>query len=117
MASKCPLCRNAEEELDHLLIHCPAVWGIWAALMSITGFQWPCPYLVREVLLEWSYFPIKKRSRKLWLPAPLSLIWAIWKERNRVVFEDVAFSIDRMKHSFASALISWAGLISDVFFS
>ena len=25
MPSKCPLCKNAEEDLDHLLIHCPAV--------------------------------------------------------------------------------------------
>ena len=91
MASKCPLRRNSEEELDHLLIHCLVVWGMWAAMLSITSFQWPCPYFVKEVLLGWSYFPIKKRARKLWLAVPLSLILAICKERNRVVFEDVAF--------------------------
>ena len=35
MASMCPLCGNAEEDLDHLLLHCPLVWGLWAALTSI----------------------------------------------------------------------------------
>ena len=114
LSSTCPLCRNAKEDLDHLLIHCPAVWGMWAALISIPGFQWVCPYLVKEVLSGWSCFPIRKRTRKLWLTTPLSFIWAIWKERNRVVYEDVVFSPNRMKLSFVSALISWAGLIPNV---
>ena len=63
MPSKCPLCKKAEEDLDHLLIHCPAVWGMWAALLSIPGFQWVCPYLLKEVLSGWSCFPIKKKTK------------------------------------------------------
>ena len=89
MPSKCPLCKNAEEDLDHRLIHCPAVWGMWAALLSMIGFQWVCPYLVKEVLSGWSCFPIRKQAKNLWMAVPF--IWAISKERNRVVFEDVAF--------------------------
>ena len=50
MPRKCPLCKNAEEDLDHLFIHCPAVWEMWAALLSILGFQRVCPYLIKEVL-------------------------------------------------------------------
>ena len=64
MPSKCPLCKKAEEDLDHLLIHCPAVWGMWAVLLSIPGFQWVCPYLLKEVLSGWSCFPIKKKNQK-----------------------------------------------------
>ena len=114
MPSKCPLCKNAEEDLDHLLIHCPAVWGMWAALLSMTGFQWVCPYLVKEVLSGWFCFPIRQQAKKLWMAVPFSLIWTISKERNKVVFEDVAFSPNRTKLSFFSALISWAGLIPNV---
>ena len=43
--------------------------------------------------------------------------WAIWRERNRVVFEDVVFSPNRMKLSFVSALIYWAGLIPNMEYS
>ena len=45
------------------------------------------------------------------MAAPLSLFWAIWKKRNRIVFEDEIFSLNRLKLSFISALISWAGKI------
>ena len=54
MPSKCSLCKKAEEDLDHRLIHCLVVWGMWAALLSIPGFQWVCPYLLKEVLSGWS---------------------------------------------------------------
>ena len=40
---------------------------------------------------------------------PICLLWAIWKERNLIVFEDVFFSITRLKSSFVSMLLSWAG--------
>ena len=50
MASKCLLCINAEEDLDHLLIHYHAVWRMWVVLLSILGLQWVSPYLVKEVL-------------------------------------------------------------------
>ena len=55
----------------------------------------------------------RKRARKLWMAAPLSLNWAIWKERNRVIFEDAVFSLSKLKTSFVSAVISWAGLIAN----
>ena len=35
------------------------------------------------------------------------------KGRNRVIFEDAVFSLSRLKTSFVSALISWAGLIAN----
>ena len=56
-------------------------------------------------------FPIKKRVRKIWREAPLCLIWAIWKERNRIVFDNVTFSFPRIKSSFVSMLTSWTGFI------
>ena len=42
-----------------------------------------------------------------------SLLWAIWMERNRVVFYDTPFSVDRLKLSFISSLSSWVGLIAN----
>ena len=49
--------------------------------------------------------------------ASTSLIWAIWKERNKVVFYDTPFLVDRLKLSFISSLSSWAGLIANEDFS
>ena len=45
LASRCPLCGGAEEELHHVLIHCPMVWEPWGALLSSMGTVWVCPPL------------------------------------------------------------------------
>ena len=43
--------------------------------------------------------------------APLCLIWSTWKERNRVVLEDLPFSYTRIKNSFISSFSFWVGLL------
>ena len=67
--------------------------------------------MVKDVLSDWSGIPIKKRAIKLWLVAPLSFLWAIWKKRNIIVFEVEVFSPTRPKLSFVNALISCVGLL------
>ena len=62
------------------------------------------PYLARDLLIGWKTTPIKKPDRKIWLVAPLYLIWAIWKERNEVVFENAEFSLPRLKNPFGLGL-------------
>ena len=65
IASRCPLCGEADEELNHLLIHCPSVWRLWEGFISIPSYSWVCPYSVQDLFLGWSIFPIRKRARKL----------------------------------------------------
>ena len=48
-------------------------------------------------------FSCKDKLKKLCMAAPLCLIWAIWKERNHTVFEDMHFSYIRLKNSFISS--------------
>ena len=47
---------------------------------------------------------------------PQCLLWATWKERNRVVFEDSPFSYIRSKLSFNSSFYARAGLNVDLYF-
>ena len=57
--------------------------------------------------------PFKEKETKLWRMVPLCL-WMIWKERNKVVFEDNIFSFDKLKSCFFRSLCSWASLIPNV---
>ena len=59
----------------------------------------------------WKATPIKKPYRKIWLAAPWYLIWAIWKERNKVGFENAEFSLPRLKNSFVLTIWSWANIV------
>ena len=106
LASKYPLCRKNEEEPEHLLVHCPMIWGLWAAPTYVTRGVWACPLTIRDFLLCWSAFQVRKHARKFWKVAPLILIWAKFGRRNKIVFEDASFSYDRLKLLFISSLTS-----------
>ena len=65
MANKCPLCGEAEEDLNHLFIHCPSIWGLWKELISFPGLDLVYPLSPKDLLLEWTKFLTRKRVKKL----------------------------------------------------
>ena len=87
------------------------IWSLWIALVSVHGGDWVCPLLVKDLILGWIRLPLRKKDSRLWKAAPLCLLWAIWKERNSVIFEDDCFSFSRLKSFFLRSLCSWASLI------
>ena len=48
------------------------------------------------MLKKWFTQPLGKKDSKLWRVVPVCLLWVIWKERNKIIFEDVAFSLDKV---------------------
>ena len=48
-----------------------------------------------------------KKCCKVWKAAPLCLFWAVWKERNRISFENEELSIHRLKNSFVCNIWFW----------
>ena len=58
--------------------------------------------------------PHAEKGREVMESGPSLLVMAIWKERNRVVFDDEAFSKSRLKSCFLFSFSSWASLMFDV---
>ena len=114
LASRCPFCGQKEEALEHLFIHYSKIWDLWTTLFSLSDGGWVCPYLVKDLLMGWVRLPLKKKEAKLWRALPLCLLWAIWMERNKVVFEDLQFSRDRLNSFFLRYFREWAIMIPDV---
>ena len=69
------------------------------------------PRLIKDWFFGWNNFPVRKSERKAWRAAPFCLFRAIRKERNRVVFENEEFSLNRLKSVFVYSFCSWAGAI------
>ena len=68
------------------------------------------PLTVRETLLSWEGSFVRKKRKKAWMIAPLSIFWSIWRERNYIAFENNDFSAQRMKASFICNLWSWSNV-------
>ena len=62
VASRCPLCGKAEENMNHLLIHYPSVLSLWEDLIYVLGLCWVCPFTGKDLLLEWTSFPVRKKK-------------------------------------------------------
>ncbi|RVW93915.1 putative mitochondrial protein [Vitis vinifera] len=107
LANRCFLCCEEEESIDHILIDCTRARVIWELLFALFGVTWVLPFSVRDTVIGWCGFNLGKKRRKVWKAAPLCLFWAVWKERNRIAFDNEEFSIHRLKNYFVCNLWSW----------
>ena len=114
LANRCYLCEEEEETLNHLLVHCSKARMLWELILAIVWFGWVFPFSVRKVLLAWQGRKVGKKRKKVWRAVPLSLFWAVWCERNRVVFDNETFSMYRLKNSFICSFWYWANVSSGV---
>ena len=75
------------------------------------------PLFAKRGVVEMVLLSNQEESQKSVDGGTTQFNWAVWREINRVVFEIVVFSSNRMKLFFVSALIYWAGLIPNVEYS
>ena len=43
LANRCLFCGREEEEMEHILIHCPSIRGQWTDILFAFGAPWVCP--------------------------------------------------------------------------
>ena len=105
LASSCLLCSNDKESIDHLCLNCPIIKGLWQVPFSFSIKSCFTPLSVKEMLEKCFTLPLGKKDSKLWRVVPVCLLWVIWKKMNKIIFEDVAFSLNRVKSSFCDSLL------------
>ncbi len=69
------------------------------------GINWVLPRRVDDLLFGWRIW-FGKHSSDIWNFVPLCLIWLLWKERNRCMFEDTK----RSKAQLIQTLFDWSRL-------
>ena len=80
--------------------------GQWTNLLFAFGVDWTCSFLAKDLIQSWMHFPVRKKVEPIWRVAPLLLFCAIWKEMNKIIFEDATFSTLRLKLSVIRSLVT-----------
>ncbi|RVX11584.1 LINE-1 retrotransposable element ORF2 protein [Vitis vinifera] len=106
LANRCFLCCEEEKSIDHILIQCSKARVLWELLFALFGVTWVLPYSVRDTLSGWSGFNMGKKRRKVWKTAPLCIFWAVWKERNRIAFDNEELSMNSSLSIFNLAVVA-----------
>ena len=68
------------------------------------------PQSVPHTLLAWQGVAVGKKRKRIWLAAPLCLFWTLWRVRNRLVFENEGFNIQKLKSNLVTNLWTWANV-------
>ncbi|XP_059066332.1 uncharacterized protein LOC131857651 [Cryptomeria japonica] len=82
------MCNKAEESLDHLLLQCEEAQKVQSFLLGKLGWMVPLPNTVLDLFSSWKIPSRRSVFSNLWLVAPSLVIWEIWKERNRRIFQE-----------------------------
>ncbi|VVA25489.1 Hypothetical predicted protein, partial [Prunus dulcis] len=106
----CALCNMAGDSVNHLLLHCPFSLKLWETLLQEVNTVWVIPEGCFELFsIRIDALGRGKKAKILWGSLMQAVVWNLWLERNRRIFENykgvgVAELWDRVK--FWAAL--WA---------
>ncbi|KAJ9687316.1 hypothetical protein PVL29_015988 [Vitis rotundifolia] len=85
----CILCKGDGESIDHLFLHCPVTIGLWHKLFNLAGLVWVPPRsFVDMLVIAFKGLGNSLRGKTLWQIACLTLVWMVWQERNKRIFEE-----------------------------
>lgn len=90
LPNMCPLCLATVESTNHLFVHCRFTWRLWGRVLQLINISCALPEKAIHFISLWNSLVPCKISRKLRIFCLHALIWAIWKERNRLVFGNIS---------------------------
>ena len=103
MAGWCCMCKHNWETGDHLLLHCETASALWSFILQAFRINLVMPAKVIDLLFGW-YNWFGKHSSGVWNLVPLCLMWTLWQERNRRIFEGLEKSTSQIKEQFSGLL-------------
>ncbi|KAL4199447.1 hypothetical protein AMTRI_Chr03g51160 [Amborella trichopoda] len=92
------LCKQDGESVNHLLLHCPFVSMLWSWLQNMVGVSLPLPQDVLGIVHHFTPLFLPIVGRAIWKIVIGSIMWEVWKERNRRTFEGTVLNLDKVIH-------------------
>jgi hypothetical protein len=104
LGSWCCMCKASGESVEHLLLHCPYAKEMWDMVFALFGIQWVMPRGVLALFECWQGNFGGHQNIVVWRAVPHCVMWCLWRERNRRIFEDCESSIVDLKLQFYRVL-------------
>ncbi|KAK9109209.1 hypothetical protein Sjap_017269 [Stephania japonica] len=86
--SRCILCFNDCETIDHLFVSCPFVCRIWLEMTKELEIPWCNPVDLKTWLEQVSMTSHGDKRGTLFRAGTIAILWAVWMERNHRIFAD-----------------------------
>lgn len=59
--SRCFICKESGEDVNHLLLHCRMASYLWGQILSWFGIEWVMSGTVKETMFSWAFRRRKRR--------------------------------------------------------
>ena len=111
---RCPLCDQAEETIDHLLVSCIFTRQVWFRILQKLGLQTLTPEVETASFDEWWETTSNRVDGQVQKGLNSIIIlgaWSIWNHRNRCVFDGISPNLNVVLSAVEEEmhLWSWAG--------
>ena len=84
--TSCALCGREEETSTHILLLCRESSEVWNMCFSWLGISSVNHNVLTNHLEQFYSICFNKEGNRLWKSLWVSIVWSIWKHRNRVTF-------------------------------
>ncbi|KAL6645061.1 hypothetical protein ACP70R_016669 [Stipagrostis hirtigluma subsp. patula] len=107
---QCPLCDQADEDVQHILTSCVFARDFWFKILQKYGLQRCAPNQRESSFANWWRKAIKKvpKQQRKGLNSLIILgAWLLWKHRNSCVFNGATPNISDLMRAFDDELHLW----------
>ncbi|KAL4338196.1 hypothetical protein AHAS_Ahas12G0186000 [Arachis hypogaea] len=106
----CVLCNNGVDDVHHLFLGCIFTWQVWSAWTSAFGQRWSYPGSMKEHFLSWTEEPRRMEERNHRLRCFCAIVWNLWLERNRRIFQHTSKEVEEIINMSSSSTNEWSGV-------
>lgn len=90
--TSCKICGDGVEDQMHIIWLCPSVRGIWEKVFEWWGIHARFSTSMHLDFVSWLHWFSDHAVKIGWGVLLASVLWSIWLNRNRVLFENKAYS-------------------------
>ncbi|KAL8540368.1 hypothetical protein ACS0TY_001829 [Phlomoides rotata] len=98
--SRCVLCGNHSEDMDHLWCHCPWAHILFDKVKAIFSAHLSFEFGFHHWLLQAMARNFSTQVLSIWRLAVVTMVWLVWDQRNRCIFIGRRLVARTLLHSF-----------------